>query len=756
MSIRRHIKLIIIFLLFFCCNNFLVAAEEGPEEEFPNFLISEIFYYFRDKDGKNNKGGEWIEIYNEKNLELSSTGKSGDKYKFDLRLCDRGEKEECENDHPIYYKKDKLELDKGEIFIIARDDDFFEKNHEDYKGKILQSSFDLTSSKDPNFVGIFFENDDKENWLDEVEYQENWGGNGNGKSIERKKCDEKNEKENWTESFFLGGTPGKKYEKYEIEYSKQIVINELLPDPEGSDTDNEWIEIKNLGDKKVDLTGWKIEDKSGKGYILNKEIEKTSFLIVKRSDSKVSLNNDKEEIILLNPSNEKTDSVSYKEALEGFSWARNKDGNFSWTNLITPGKENEFLEDLVFPDGAYLNEIMSNPDGKDDDKEWIEFFNENNKEIDLDGWTLENSSGKNFVIKNFIIQSGEYKVLELKNTSFYIKNSEEMLSFYNPKKELIEKIDLSGKSLSGASYSKTPNKDWRWSRFATPGNKNRINNPPKIEIKKDDDFYVDVYGNFDATQTSDKDKDELKFKWDFGDGHRSYKETARHRYEKEGKYLVQLFVSDGSEEVLKEFKIEVNKYPRKEIEIVELMPNPAGKDSGAEYIILKNNSSKRVNLKDWKIATGRDKEHLVNHPIYEDFVIESGKEKKIKRDKSKFSLLNQKCAVALKYPDDEIADMVKYEKEKILEDEKYVLINNVWTWILPDDFNSLQENQDFFINNSQIKIKGVSFSKKILEVFYNDKLKTTEKLKQVKFENWVNRNKPWLELGGLILFLKKV
>jgi hypothetical protein len=49
-------------------------------------------------------------------------------------------------------------------------------------------------------------------------------------------------------------------------YSPDIIINEILPNPEGSDTKDEWVELKNKGDSLVDLEGWKVSDASSKIY----------------------------------------------------------------------------------------------------------------------------------------------------------------------------------------------------------------------------------------------------------------------------------------------------------------------------------------------------------------------------------------------------------------------------------------------------------------------------------------------------------
>ncbi len=907
---KKRLTTGIIFLLFFCWSQFICAEADGKNKKeedkmVPNFIISEIFYYPLKKYGGERYNGQWIEAYAEDEIEMEEIGGDEGEYIFNFRLCDRDEDngKDCKKSHPIYYDEDELKLNKGEIFIIAREKEFFkdflEDYEKDYEGKILESRYKLTSTKKPNFLGIFQEEkededeEDKINWIDKVKYEKDWGGYKTGESIEKKDLDGKDDKDNWAESVLLGGTPGEEYKKIEIDYPDNLVINELLPNPEGSDRENEWIEIKNLSDEKVDLSSWYIEDEGGGRHIFEKDTELVAkgILLIKREESGISLNNGGDKLYLFNPNSKETDRISYEKAEEGLVWARNEKGkyqwtslatpgkenefpepkdysndrvvinellpnpsgsdsknewielynqgekdvslegwflmdesekkfyfkktkikkknfllikskesrislnnsgdkiflfdpnskkvdvakygkspaedfsfarrskkNFLWTSLLTPGKRNEFLEDIVFSSGVRINEIMSNPEGRDKNNEWIEFFNSSAEEIDLNGWILENSSGKTFTIENFKIVPQQHKVLYLRETSFYIKNSEERLKFYNPRKEKIQEIDLEEKSSSGASFNRASESAWRWSRFITPGQENRINIPPKIKIKKDKNIYKGVKAEFDASETMDADGDELKFRWDFGDGHRSYKDTTGHKYEEKGEFLVQLRVSDGSEEVFKEFVVEVEEYPRDEVKIIELMPNPIGKDSENEYIILKNNSNGRINLQDWKIATGKDKKSLTNHPIYEDFIIAEGEEEKIDRQTSKFALLNKKCLVVLKYPDGEIADQASYEKEKILENERYLLKDKNWIWLAPPvkaDMKSagMALDLNFLRHNAA---KDANFQNSLLKVFYNDKMKMTQNLKQLKIENWQARNKAWLKYTGLILFLKKV
>jgi len=47
---------------------------------------------------------------------------------------------------------------------------------------------------------------------------------------------------------------------FPLQTHAQVVLNELVPDPVGIDTDNEWVEIYNTGSTAVNVTGWAIED----------------------------------------------------------------------------------------------------------------------------------------------------------------------------------------------------------------------------------------------------------------------------------------------------------------------------------------------------------------------------------------------------------------------------------------------------------------------------------------------------------------
>jgi hypothetical protein len=121
-----------------------------------------------------------------------------------------------------------------------------------------------------------------------------------------------------------------------------IVINEVLPNPKGDDSEKEFIELKNLNNFDVDLTNWYLQDSSNKKFKIFSKIQKNGFLVIFRKDSKITLNNSGDCIKLFQPDGTLADSVCYsEEVLEDVSFARNEKGEFEWTEILTPGKENQ-------------------------------------------------------------------------------------------------------------------------------------------------------------------------------------------------------------------------------------------------------------------------------------------------------------------------------------------------------------------------------------------------------------------------------
>lgn len=552
------------------------------------------------------------------------------------------------------------------------------------------------------------------------------------KSLELKKDGEDtNSSLDWQESEDVGGTPGQKNytepaplpdpmpepepepdPKPEPEpipepapdpapqpkiYSKNIRINELFPDPtESPEKKFEYIELYNFDDTPIDLSGWVLKNKNNQAT-LSGNIEAHAYLSLQ---DKLTLHNDGDTIALFDPNGEEIFSINYVEEdiLPGYSY-NFSDSGWKWSSILTPEKENEFdpppspepapgpdpapaLEPKTYSDKIFLNEILPNPSGDEKAGEFIELYNPEESNIDLSNWILRDGSktGKYVFPENSAIETDGYLAVYRTDFKFALNNSgAESVTLYSPDDKTVSAVSYTS-AKENVSYNFDGN-NWHWSKFLTPDAENIFNNPPQSKNKIPETAYVNMYTYFSA-KGSDKDKDKLKYIWDFGDGHKSYLPDTRHKYTKTGKYTVTLKIFDGSEDKIQTFKIEVKKFPKLSVKITGLSPNPKGKDIDSEWITIKNNSKKKINLNGWSIATGSKK--LYNHPITEDLFIKSGKEIKLTRAYSKFTLNNKSSKVELRYPTGKVAAEVKYKSDKsIVEDTLYAKTNSGWQWQAP-------------------------------------------------------------------------
>lgn len=91
-----------------------------------------------------------------------------------------------------------------------------------------------------------------------------------------------------------------------------ITFYEILPNPVGTDSQNEWVKLYNSSDQVVNLFGWKIKDVSGKTFVFQqKEIGSKNFLTVPSGQTKIALNNNGDSLFLYDQNNNLIDKASY-------------------------------------------------------------------------------------------------------------------------------------------------------------------------------------------------------------------------------------------------------------------------------------------------------------------------------------------------------------------------------------------------------------------------------------------------------------
>ncbi|MBI4090141.1 MAG: lamin tail domain-containing protein [Candidatus Kerfeldbacteria bacterium] len=117
-------------------------------------------------------------------------------------------------------------------------------------------------------------------------------------------------------------------------------LSELLPTPVGPD-DAEFIELV-AGNEPVDLTGWSLSDASGTTFkfAAGTVMAGQSWLVVKREQSRIALNNDTDTVTLRRPdSTVAVDEVTFTNSDEGLAYVRH-DSRWQWTTQPTPGAIN--------------------------------------------------------------------------------------------------------------------------------------------------------------------------------------------------------------------------------------------------------------------------------------------------------------------------------------------------------------------------------------------------------------------------------
>lgn len=283
-----------------------------------------------------------------------------------------------------------------------------------------------------------------------------------------------------------------------VEYSTAIRINELLPNPSGEESIDEFIELYNDSNESVDLAGWMLSDASTKEYTLSGTIGGGQYKTIYRSDSSIALNNTADAAELYQPDGTLLDSVEYEDsAADDTSYAIDSKGIWYWTTSLTSGRENlitevessEEIEDPEDPaendneeieldpsyeysDDIELSELLPDPEGSDATDEWIELANTGNSAVNLFGWQIADAS-KTYVIEESLeLGAGEYYYVSVTETKLSLNNSGETITLYDPANDVMDEVEYPAAE-TGESYARISG-TWQWTSQLTPGEVNQF------------------------------------------------------------------------------------------------------------------------------------------------------------------------------------------------------------------------------------------------------------------------------------------
>jgi PKD repeat protein len=442
------------------------------------------------------------------------------------------------------------------------------------------------------------------------------------------------------------------------------------------------------------------------------------------------------------------DPASLARKYDGFN-TYNNSNDFAATSQPTKGSNNaiqaedeaspESRADFDFSNNIYIAEFLPNPLGDDAKNEFIEIYNAGARAVNLTGWGLSNEGGKKVLLEKIatsvMISAGEYLALYRPKTKIVLHNDQGEVKLYQPLadkawqavkyKDVKEGWSYVNTNLSELKANLANNDNWVWSEMPTPGMANiikTINHAPEVEFNFPADVLVGRPVVFDSSDTNDADGDELKFNWDFGDGFKNSLVNPEHTFFQAGVYQVKLAVSDGKESAEKDKSLIVMAsttvlvlgekiqtpdrsssppLPRGVI-INEILPNPAGADTGQEWVELKNQGLDKVNLLNWRLKNSNGQ-----YKFKDDLWLDSENFKLLSNVVSKLALKNSSDVLSLYSDSDELIDRAEYAEA--VQGEAYARgENGKWFWttkLTPGEENIISVAGSQGIRNQELGIR---------------------------------------------------
>lgn len=228
--------------------------------------------------------------------------------------------------------------------------------------------------------------------------------------------------------------------------SSKIIINEIQQDGENDAPD--YVELKNISDKDVTLTGWYILDDTltrtpepiGEGVV----IPAGGYFVLENGVHFSFGLGKNDEVNLFNPKGELADRYAWQGHVTGKVYARNDEtGEFEVTNP-TKGRANNSKtnEELAAEKPVVINEVESSPIGGG--KDYAEIYNRSNKPVDISGWyILDNKAGVDKVTKvkdGTILKPGAFYAFEEGVDFEFGLGSNDEVNLYDKDGSLVDKF----------------------------------------------------------------------------------------------------------------------------------------------------------------------------------------------------------------------------------------------------------------------------------------------------------------------------
>ncbi|MED5487194.1 MAG: lamin tail domain-containing protein [Candidatus Thermoplasmatota archaeon] len=271
-----------------------------------------------------------------------------------------------------------------------------------------------------------------------------------------------------------------------------VKISEFMPDPTGSDSqmgpDGEWVEIKNVGNHSIDLSGWELRTNSGFS-LPSDTIYPGEYLVYHLGGEGVSLSNGQGTLQLNDPQGETVDMAIWTYTAYGMSMVKDN-AQMNWVHSAwpSPGEENPAMEQ---PYGGPLDVQITelSPQCSEQEQsltsEWIELHNFGDESVNISRWSIRDSSDDRVAVapgrlwnqtsETMLLESGEYAVLKIEINM--LANQGESVQLLDPDGFITQSLAWTTSTNCISLEPSDINSDSRETLWPTPGKENPLIEP---------------------------------------------------------------------------------------------------------------------------------------------------------------------------------------------------------------------------------------------------------------------------------------
>ncbi len=443
-----------------------------------------------------------------------------------------------------------------------------------------------------------------------------------------------------------------------------LIFSEIMYNPQGTDTGNEWFEIFNNSTSSIIIDStWRFND--GSNHLINfsgnsGEILAETFFVISSNknnflnkypdynkqlfESSFSLNNTSGILKFLQGTNLITEQ-SYNSTLGG------NDNDKSIEREDFSVEENTWRESYV--NGGTPGEVPSTP-------------LPNNPPTAVAGSDVNIFLGNSIVFDASLSSDLDGDFL---NFSWFIENeliSTEKTFFYEFYEEGIYNVYL---VVSDGASSSTDS-------LIVEVVRRDYNTVPNVHVDLVEDFYnINDIINFNACSSSDAEDDGLNFYWDFADNTSSTDCNVNHVYSDIGNYNVQLIVGDGIDNSTWSKNINITNNTK--VVLNEIFPNPKGSDD-SEWIEIKNIGDMSVNLENWYLQDESGKKYIFSKNNFDSLILLEDQFITVEYSISKITLNNSSEKIFLFDGSGNKVDETFYLNAP--ESQSFARFENSWQW----------------------------------------------------------------------------